>query len=51
MAWIYYAISWYFDVSWQEAIDIYDEMKSLGEDEQLEQIDRAYTAWRHGSDE
>lgn len=39
---IYNAIAWYFDISYYEAIDIYDEMKSLGEDRQIEQIRRDY---------
>lgn len=51
MAWIYYAIAWYFDVSYQEAIDIYEEMSGRGEYRQLEAIDRAYTDWRHMKDE
>lgn len=51
MARIYYAIAWYFDVSYQEAIDIYEEMSRLGEYSQLEAIDRAYTDWRHMADE
>lgn len=50
MSMVYYALSWYFDITYYEAIDIYDEMKSLGEDKQLENIYAAYVAWRHGAD-
>ena len=39
---IYNAIAWFFDISFYQAIDVYDEMKSLGEDRQIEQIRREY---------
>lgn len=39
---IYNAIAWFFDISFYQAIDVYDEMKSLGEDRQIEQIRRDY---------